>query len=64
MNLDEAIEVYKSQRALATALGITEAAVANWRSRGRIPDLQQFRLYHISGGKVKPDANIIEGISK
>ena len=63
MTLNDAITVYKTQRALADALGVTEAAVANWKSRGRIPDLQQFRLYHISGGKVRPDANIVKGIS-
>jgi len=64
MTLDEVLVIYKSQRALGNMLGVTEAAVANWRARGGIPGLQQFRLYHISGGRLMPDAELIEGVSK
>jgi len=62
MTLDDAIVIYGSQRLVASALGVTEQAVANWRTRGRIPSFQQLRLYHISGGRVRPDAEIVEGI--
>jgi len=64
MTLDDALVLYKTQRAVGDMLGVTEAAVANWRSRGGIPDLQQFRLYHLSGGKLKPDAELVKGVSK
>lgn len=53
MKIDHAISHFGSQVALANALGIQQPAVSMWKSRGAIPHLQQIRIEHITGGKLK-----------
>jgi transcriptional regulator with XRE-family HTH domain len=58
MTFEDMLTYYKTQRSIADALGVTESAVANWKSRGRIPSLQQFRLYYLSEGELKPSTKV------
>jgi DNA-binding transcriptional regulator YdaS (Cro superfamily) len=55
MNIDQAIEHFGSQSALARALGIEPPSVAEWKANGRIPPLRQFQIESVTGGKLKAD---------
>lgn len=57
MTLQEAIDHYKTQAALARALGKEPAAITNWKARGgAIPLDVQYRLQVITKGRLKADA--------
>lgn len=56
MNVDQAIEHFGSQSALARALGIEPPSVAEWKSKGKIPPVRQFQIEVVSGGALKADA--------
>jgi len=47
---DEVLAYYGTQRQLAQALGITQAAVAQWRE---VPMLRQYQLERLTGGRLK-----------
>jgi DNA-binding transcriptional regulator YdaS (Cro superfamily) len=53
MNIEKAIAHFGSQVALADALGVQQPAVSMWKSRGKIPHLQQLRIEHVTKGKLK-----------
>lgn len=53
MKIDQAIKHFGSQVALADALGVQQPAVSMWKSRGKIPQLQQIRIEHLTKGKLK-----------
>jgi DNA-binding transcriptional regulator YdaS (Cro superfamily) len=53
MKIDNAIKHFGSQVALADALGVQQPAVSMWKTRGKIPHLQQIRIEHITKGKLK-----------
>lgn len=55
MNIEQAIEHFGSQSALARALGIEPPSVAEWKTNGRIPQLRQFQIELVTGGKLKAD---------
>ena len=50
MKKDEVLAYYGTQRQLAQALGITQAAVAQWRE---VPMLRQYQLERLTGGALK-----------
>jgi hypothetical protein len=41
---------------LARALGLGVRSVYNWRIRGRIPPLQQYRLEELTQGQLRRDS--------
>jgi DNA-binding transcriptional regulator YdaS (Cro superfamily) len=53
MNYDQVIEHFGSQVAAAEALEVTQPTLSNWKKRGRIPELQQLRIEHLTRGKLK-----------
>lgn len=53
MKFDQVIKIFGSQAALADALGVKQPAVSNWKTRGKIPHLQQLRIELITKGKLK-----------
>ena len=55
MKLDQAIAHFGSQAALAEALGVKQPAVSMWKTRGKIPPLQQLRIQHVTRGKLKAE---------
>jgi DNA-binding transcriptional regulator YdaS (Cro superfamily) len=60
MKLDKLIAHFGTQVAAAEAIGCTQPTISNWRTRGRIPHLQQLRIEHITGGKLKADPKILK----
>jgi hypothetical protein len=56
MTLQEAINYFGTQAALAKAIGRGPAAITNWKARGgAIPQDVQFRIQVITKGKLKAD---------
>ena len=59
MKFDQVIKHYGSQVAAADAIGVTQPTLSNWKKRGRIPQLQQLRIEHLSEGKLKAAPEIL-----
>jgi hypothetical protein len=56
MTLQDAIDHYGSQAALARALNREPAAITNWKARGGVIPLDvQYRLQVITEGRLKAD---------
>lgn len=53
MKFDQVIKHFGSQVAAAEALGCSQPTLSNWKSRGRIPHIQQIRIEHLTRGKLK-----------
>ena len=53
MTFDQLIKHFGSQVVAAKAIGCTQPTLSNWKSRGRIPMLQQLRIELITKGKLK-----------
>ena len=53
MKIEQVIKHFGTQVALAQALGVRQPTISNWRTRGRIPLVQQLRIEVLSGGKLK-----------
>lgn len=53
MKIDQVIKHFGSQVAAAEALGVQQPTISNWKTRGRIPHIQQIRIEHLTGGKLK-----------
>ncbi len=60
MKFDELIAHFGSQVAAADALGVTQPTLSNWKTRGRIPHLQQLRIEHHTGGKLRAAPEILK----
>lgn len=58
MTYDQLIKFFKTQTAAAAALGVTQPSIANWKSRGKIPPLQQLRIELSTGGSLRADRKI------
>lgn len=62
MTRDQALEYFGGVCALARALGVSTSSVSEWcRRRGEgkpIPDVQQFAIERLSGGRLKVDRDI------
>lgn len=53
MKVKTVLDFYKTQKVLATALGITQAAVSKWGNL--VPEKQALKLDRITSGKLKYD---------
>lgn len=51
--MDSLIALFGSQKAIASALGVTESAVSQWFKKGSIPLPRAVELVRITSGKVK-----------
>lgn len=58
MTYNQLIKYFKTQVAIAAALGTTQPTVANWKARNRVPPLRQLQLEGITGGTLKADKKI------
>jgi DNA-binding transcriptional regulator YdaS (Cro superfamily) len=59
MKIDNVIKHFGSQALAAKALGLTQPTISNWKARGKIPHLQQLRIEHATGGKLKANSKIL-----
>ena len=64
MKIDQVIKHFGSQALAAEALGCSQPAISNWKSRGAIPQLQQLRIEHVTGGKLKAQPNILKSTKR
>lgn len=51
--MDSLIRMFGSQRALASALGVTESAVSQWFKKGCVPLPRAVEIVRITSGKIK-----------
>lgn len=59
MNAKHVLEFYKTQQAIADALGIAQPSVAKWFRNGVVPQLRQLQLAALTGGALKADIGIL-----
>jgi DNA-binding transcriptional regulator YdaS (Cro superfamily) len=59
MTFTQVVSHFGSQIAAARALGVSQPTLANWKARGKIPQLQQLRIEHATGGKLRADPKIL-----
>ena len=62
MKTTEVLKHFSSQVAVAHVLGISRAAVNKWGPT--VPPLRQLQLQAITRGKLKPDRDVYEQLSK
>ena len=55
MDIERAIKWAGSQRELARRLGVTEGAVSQWATNGKVPELRAYQIQVISAGAVVVD---------
>ena len=53
MKIDDVIAHFGSQVAAADALGMQQPTISNWKTRGRIPHIQQLKIELLTKGKLK-----------
>lgn len=53
MKIDDVIAHFGSQVAAADALGVQQPTISNWKTRGRIPHIQQLKIELLTKGKLK-----------
>ena len=46
---------YKTQTALAAALGVTPGLISQWKTSGGIPELYQWKIHGLTNGELKID---------
>jgi len=63
MTPKQAIKHFRTQSALAAALGVSQPAVSNWLSRGAIPAIKQLTLENITGGALQAGRNVRASVS-
>jgi DNA-binding transcriptional regulator YdaS (Cro superfamily) len=51
MDLDRVVAYFGSNKRLAEKLGVSQAAISQWRRAGKIPRSQQHEIRIISKGK-------------
>lgn len=49
----DVIKYFGTQEKTADALGVTQQAIASWVKKGVIPELRQYQIEKITGGKLK-----------
>ena len=64
MTFTQVLKYFGTQVDVAEALGVTQPTISNWKSRGRIPKLQQLRIEHLTRGKLKADPEILAKVSR
>lgn len=58
MKFSTALKHYKTQRAIAQALGIKDQAVGQWKEKDRIPLKRARQLEALTDGKLKIDPQV------
>lgn len=58
MTTEEAIQYYKTQTALATALGTKQSTISSWGEYP--PKLRQLQLQQITRGRLKAEPGILD----
>ena len=58
MSVDEVLKYFGSGAAVGRELGLCRTTFNSWGMRGYIPRLQQYRIEHITNGKLKMDIGI------
>lgn len=64
MKFDQLIKHFGTQLAAANAIGVSQPTLSNWKTRGKIPALQQIRIEHATKGKLKADPKILPKVSR
>jgi transcriptional regulator with XRE-family HTH domain len=64
MTFNQLLKHYGTQVDVADALGVTQPTISNWKSRGRIPKLQQLRIEHLTNGILKAEPGILQKVSR
>jgi len=59
MKTADAINIFKTQDALADVLGLRQPSIARWVKKGAIPYLRQLQLESLTGGQLKADKTIL-----
>lgn len=59
MNYSDLIEYYKSQGAIAKAIGISQPSVCEWQDKG-VPENRQLQFQKLTEGALKADPAIIK----
>lgn len=54
MTYDDLIQHFKTQRAVAETLGLTQPSISDWKERG-VPHLRQIQIETITRGKLRAD---------
>lgn len=60
MDYEDVIAHFGTQIKAASKLGVTQPTMSNWKTRGRIPALQQLRIQHLTRGKLRAAPDILE----
>jgi hypothetical protein len=60
MNFDQLIKHFGTQSKAADALGCSQPTLSNWKTRGRIPGIQQLRIEHLTKGRLKAEKSILK----
>ena len=55
MNIQDLIEHFGSQAAIAKALNTSDQVVSAWKVKNRIPPGRQFEIQILTGGKLRAD---------
>lgn len=61
MTPKQALDHFGNQAAIAKAVGISQPSVFLWFKHGRIPDLAQLKIEHITRGELRADETIPRG---
>jgi predicted site-specific integrase-resolvase len=59
MKTSDLLNHFKTQQAVADALGIAQASIAKWIRRGYVPHLRQLQLENFTRGALKAEAGIL-----
>ena len=51
--MESLLNMFGSQKALASALGVTESAVSQWFKKGAVPLPRAVEIVRITSGKIK-----------
>lgn len=55
MSPQEVIEFYGTQAKAATALGMRQSSVAEWFTKGEVPEGRQYQIELATGGALRAD---------
>lgn len=55
MNMQDLIDHFGSQAAVAKAVGTSDQVVSAWKVKGRIPIGRQYEIQILTGGKLRAD---------
>ena len=55
MNIQDLVDYFGSQSAIAKALGTSDQVVSAWKVKNRIPIGRQYEIQILTGGKLRAD---------